>query len=380
MRVLFVYDYAYPYVGGAEMLIKCLTEGLAARGHHVTIVTSRYRTDLARDETINGVRYIRLFTVNMLSPRFSLFFTCFPYLLRHIRTYDVVQTFPYIVTFPVWLATRLTGTPGVITVFEVLGRMWTKNRSRTAILYRIMRLHERIVLNLRFDRVIAISRYTHNCLRIFTRHPDTRLRRIYCGIDYEHWDADKYSHESTEAIRRCHDLTTKWVYLFFGRPGITKGIEVMMQAVKQVAGRMPEAKAVLLVSHSESYEIEHLKSYIATHDLERNVVLVDSVPYDALPSHLLMADCVVIPSLTEGFGYSAAEACALGRPVVVSDAASLPEVVHGKVKLFRVGDADDLARAILDVHRGNFDVIPEKTFSIEALIDAYEAVYQDLRA
>ncbi|MDR2190757.1 MAG: glycosyltransferase [Candidatus Peribacteria bacterium] len=46
---------------------------------------------------------------------------------------------------------------------------------------------------------------------------------------------------------------------------------------------------------------------------------------------MLASDVVIVPSLVEGFGFSAAETCALGQQLVTTNAAALTEVVSGKV-------------------------------------------------
>ena len=50
--------------------------------------------------------------------------------------------------------------------------------------------------------------------------------------------------------------------------------------------------------------------------IEDKIVLINSVLRKELPNYIKAADCVVVPSLTEGFGFCAAEACAMGKPVV----------------------------------------------------------------
>ena len=39
MKILIVLYYYHPYVSGLSLLAKMLAEGLASRGHHVTVLT-----------------------------------------------------------------------------------------------------------------------------------------------------------------------------------------------------------------------------------------------------------------------------------------------------------------------------------------------------
>ena len=58
---------------------------------------------------------------------------------------------------------------------------------------------------------------------------------------------------------------------------------------------------------------------------------------------------LVLPSLDEGFGLTALEALACGRPLVVSDIPTLREVADPHAVLCRPDDVDDIARALDDV-------------------------------
>ena len=57
-----------------------------------------------------------------------------------------------------------------------------------------------------------------------------------------------------------------------------------------------------------------------------------------LQSYIAASDCIVVPSLSESFGFAAAEACAMGKPIVASNVASLPEVVSARFILIEPGD------------------------------------------
>lgn len=62
-----------------------------------------------------------------------------------------------------------------------------------------------------------------------------------------------------------------------------------------------------------------------------------------------MADLFVLPSFYEGFGLPALEAMACGAPVIVSDRASLPEVVGDAGKVFDPGRVDALSELLYTV-------------------------------
>jgi glycosyltransferase involved in cell wall biosynthesis len=60
-------------------------------------------------------------------------------------------------------------------------------------------------------------------------------------------------------------------------------------------------------------------------------------------------DCFVFPSFYEGFGLPILEAMACGRSVACSNTSAMPEVADGAGLLFNPHDAEDIARAILDI-------------------------------
>lgn len=59
MKIVIALNYYAPYVSGLTNVARDVAEGLAARGHEVTVVTSRHRDDLPRVEHRNGVRVLR---------------------------------------------------------------------------------------------------------------------------------------------------------------------------------------------------------------------------------------------------------------------------------------------------------------------------------
>ena len=62
-------------------------------------------------------------------------------------------------------------------------------------------------------------------------------------------------------------------------------------------------------------------------------------------------DVVVVPSVFEGFGLTAAEAMAAGKPVVASNVDGLSEIVQNEMTglLVPAGDKDALSEAVIDL-------------------------------
>lgn len=99
---------------------------------------------------------------------------------------------------------------------------------------------------------------------------------------------------------------------------------------------------------------------------------------------MLLADVVVVPSFAESFGFVALEAMSLGRPLVVSSAGGLPEVVSECGLVFPVGDTQALAAAIVATIkdplrsrvRGEAGMQRARLFTAKAMVQGYEAVYE----
>ncbi|NCC35914.1 MAG: glycosyl transferase family 1, partial [Chloroflexia bacterium] len=90
MKILIVLTYYHPHWTGLTVHAVRVAEHLAARGHQVTVLTSRHASDLARDEMLNGVRVVRLQPVSRFSR--GMVTPAFPWAAaRLIAEHDVVQ-------------------------------------------------------------------------------------------------------------------------------------------------------------------------------------------------------------------------------------------------------------------------------------------------
>jgi glycosyltransferase involved in cell wall biosynthesis len=68
-----------------------------------------------------------------------------------------------------------------------------------------------------------------------------------------------------------------------------------------------------------------------------------------MPFLLNSVDCLLFPSLYEGFGMPVIEALACGTPVVCSNRGALPEVAKGMASIHDARDVDGMADSVCDI-------------------------------
>jgi glycosyltransferase involved in cell wall biosynthesis len=372
VKILFILENYYPFIGGAEVLFKHLCEGLAEKGHNIIVLTTRLPGTLTT-ETINGVNLHRIRTPRK-SSRYWFTFMAIPEAIHLASSVDIVHTTTYNGAFPAWLAARIRGKKCLITILEIIGSGWKELSGMSWLSARAHQLLEDIIISLRFDQFSAISRYTAVCLK--THGIDSnKISVIYPGINYAHFEPGR---ADSKSVRQKLNLEGMFIYLFFGRPGISKGIEYLLQAVPLINRVINNSRLLMILAHEPSDGYNKIVQLLRTLDIQNSVILLDPVPRDSLPDYIVAADCVVVPSLSEGFGFSAAEACAMGKPVVASNTASLPEVVSGNYILVQPKDATAIARAVEQVYNGQVTSHEKKLFTWASCISAYEEVYNQL--
>ena len=77
MRILTVLTYYRPHTSGLTIYAERLARALAQRGHQVTVMTTRYDTKLPLEQSMDGVRVLRVpvawrLSKGVLAPTFGL--------------------------------------------------------------------------------------------------------------------------------------------------------------------------------------------------------------------------------------------------------------------------------------------------------------------
>lgn len=143
---------------------------------------------------------------------------------------------------------------------------------------------------------------------------------------------------------------------YLGRLSVDKGVDTLAVAVSAMARELPNLNVRLLVAGDARFVPEESARAVqrALQDCAADVVRLGW----AEPAKVFAAsDVAVVPSRwAEPFGLVAAEAMAMGCPLVVSDSGALPEVVGpGYPWVFRAGDSKSLREMLGEVRNDGAD-------------------------
>ncbi|NPV76927.1 MAG: glycosyltransferase family 4 protein [Anaerolineae bacterium] len=94
---------------------------------------------------------------------------------------------------------------------------------------------------------------------------------------------------------------------------------------------------------------EEWNNAIELNNLRESSACFSHVPLERMAELYNCVDCLLFPSLYEGFGWPPLEAMACGVPVVASRSASLPEVISDAGILCDAEDIEGLAKALIDI-------------------------------
>ncbi len=375
MNILFICENYYPHPGGAELLFKNLAERYVQRGHIVTVLT-HLLPGTKKKETINGVQVHR---VPCLDSRYLFTFFSLRKALQLAKIHDIIQTTSFNGAPPAWLAGKLMGKPVAITVHEVWQGKWKRITGFPWWKSLVHEFLEKAIYMLPYERYICVSEATKKDL-LRTGIPERRAEVIYNGLDYGFWNIQQVGRAEIQSMKKNFGVEKNFLYLSWGRPGVSKGFEYLIRAFPAVAERVPHARLLLMLSASSQYrkkrqELVQLAEKVNKRYNHKAISIIPSLSDRELRTLIAAADGAVIPSVAEGFGYSAAAAAAMGKPLIVSDAGSLPEVVSGRYQVFRSQDAADLAEKMLLAAEGKWLYAEKKDFSWDRCIDKYLYAY-----
>lgn len=168
------------------------------------------------------------------------------------------------------------------------------------------------------------------------------MQRIPWGIDPPE---DLLKPPRSELQELFPQLAGKLYILFLSRLHPMKGLEMLIPAFARVAPRFPGWNLVLAGPDEGGYR-EVLEGLIEQQSIRDRVFLTGLVKGRAKGALFTHADIFTLPSFSEGFSVSIAEALAYERPVIITTTCYVPEVEEGKCGLVVQPEIDALVQAL----------------------------------
>ncbi len=382
MKILIVLTYYRPHTSGLTIYAERLANAFSEAGHEVTILTSQYEKSLPRNETINGIRIVRVPVLFRLSK--GVIMPQFGYMAsKLVAETDVIQLhLPQFDAAGLGLRGKLLGKPTIVTYHCDLlmphGILsWVANQA----------IHFMDHLTALFThRIVTYTRdYAENSQ--FLKSYMEKIAIIPPPVvlpEVSQAEIDLFKEETNPQNNRP-------VIGMAARFASEKGVEVLLKALPKVISKYPSAQ-VQFAGPYESIigEEEYLKKLmpeIRAYESSSNWKFLGTLPPKKMAMFYPNIDLLVLPSLnsTEAFGLVQIEAMMNGAPSIASDLPGVrqPVIRHGMGKIIPIGDHEALGDAILEV-LGNSEKLKtiddlKNIYSPANTAAQYEALFREIK-
>lgn len=362
MRILFVLENYYPNIGGVETLFKSLAESLVEEGHQVTVLTNKFSSELKSEETIKGVYIKRLSLLNRYIFTLFGFFGAYGQAKKH----DVIHTTSYNAAIPAFFAGMLSGKKVLITFHEVWGKLWFRLPYMNKISLGLHYLFEKTLLKFPFKKFIAVSNTTAHHLKLNGVNEE-KITTIHNGIDYNLFPN-----------RPLNKVEGEFQFIYFGRLGISKGLDLLLDAVTLLSKDRKDFKLKMIIPTTPVGFHKKVRKIIKRNNLESLIDIESNLPFYQLKTQVQKSHAVVIPSYSEGFCFTAVESMALGVPIITSAQGALQEVVTGKHLHMESLNAEALRDCMIKALNDEWKETPLRKYELSASVNAYMQLYKEL--
>jgi glycosyltransferase involved in cell wall biosynthesis len=376
LKILITLLYYLPHRTGLSIHVQHVAEALVARGHEVTVLASRHNIDLPRDERINGVRIVRLWTPPIHMSR-GMIMPFFPFaLFAFMRRYDLIFiNTPMLETALVAVIAGMTGKPVVATHHGDLILPPGKLSNR---------LIERVMLtffNYMAKRAAGLIAYSQD----YADH--SYYLKPFLDKVTPNYPPIKMPLPDPKRVR---ELRAQWSHEggpligYGGRFVAEKRPDLLIRSLDVINQKYPNARIVFAGQYNIPYESTWQANQALIQKYADQLIFLGMITsMEAMANFYAACDVFVLPSDTECMGLVQVEAMLSGTPVVMTDTPGgrVPVTVTGMGKIVPRGDWKAIGNAVLDIlaapekyrkTRAEIDSI----FNLDKTIDCYESQFR----
>jgi glycosyltransferase involved in cell wall biosynthesis len=189
------------------------------------------------------------------------------------------------------------------------------------------------------DSIITVSEFSKSEIIKHTGYDGKKITVIHNGVK------QTVNHKSHDEIRLKYNLPSKFI-LFVGNVKPHKNLKVLLKAYELLNQDLRDEYKIVVVGKKEGFitgDSEVFQMISASEELSTNVLITGFIDEEDIDTVYSMASLFIFPSLYEGFGFPPLEAMLNDCPVIVSTAASLPEICGDAALYFDPYSEEDLA-------------------------------------
>ncbi len=355
MKILTVLTYYRPHTSGLTIYAERLARAFVRRGHQVTVMTAQYDKSLPRQETMDGVKIIRVpvamrVSKGVLAPTFGLIAT------KLIAQHDVAQLhLPQFDAPGVAFRARLFGKPAVLTYHCDLNLPpGLFNRFVNAVVH-----FQNNMAGLLANHIVTYTQDYADHSPYLSRFRN-KLTPILPPVDLP----TPLPGAIADFARAYATATRRPVIGMATRFASEKGVEILLEALPAVLEKYPHAQVLFAGQYQnvmgEQAYFERLKPQIQKYEASGHWKFLGNLDLEKMAAYYPNLDVLVVPSLnsTEAFGLVQIEAMLNGVPCIASALPGVrrPVQMHNMGEIVPIGDAPALAEALLKViaHRADY--------------------------
>lgn len=382
MKILTVLTYYRPHTSGLTIYAERLARAFARRGHQVTVMTTQYDPSLLLEETLDGVRIIRVpvaarISKGVIAPTFGWVAT------KLVAQHDVVQLhLPQFDAPGVALRARLLRKPAVLTYHcDLLLPPGFFNRFVNAVVD-----FQNNMAGMLSNHIVTYTQDYADNSPYLSRYI-SKLTPILPPVELP----DPLSGAVQAFAKEHHIQERRPVIGMAARFAAEKGVEVLLDALPIILKKYPNAQVLYAGTYQnvmgEQAYSDRLMPRIREYEIAGHWTFLGNLDPVEMAAFYPSLDVFTVPSLnsTEAFGLVQIEAMMNGVPCVASALPGVrqPVLMHGMGRVAQIGDPADLAACLLEVldqpekYRGDTAAI-HKAYDPDSIAAEYEKMFERL--
>lgn len=367
MRVLYWTERFWPHIGGIEILSLQLLSGLRDLGYEFAVVTSHSGLDLPDQAVYDDIPIYRFhFLTSLTNRNLKQIASARQMLARLKQTFkpDLVNIhFSGPSTYFHMQTVAAHPAPTLITIHSIPNNLSENSRL--------------LIDSLRSaDWIAVVSKTLLPEIQKLVPEIASRASVIYNGVQMPSIQPEPLPFDPPRLL--CIGRLVRW-----------KGFHLALTAFRSVIEHYPKACLIIAGDGPERSNLECLATELG---VQNSVRFTGWIKPENVPELINWATMVIVPSLDSGgetLPVVAVQAQQIGRPVVATSVAGLPEIiVHEKTGLLvQQNDKDGLVEAIIYLlespklakqmgRAGRRQV--QDLFSLNRYVDAYDRLYKNL--